>query len=95
MGKALPAKVKEGGADDLVPAPDAEGQQRQVDGRRARGQGHGVRGAGVAADLLLEGLKGGAGGGDPVGAEGLVDEVELAPAHVGGARGRGGACRSW
>ena len=39
---------------------------------------------GVAADLLLEGLKGGAGGGDPVGAEGLVDEVELAPAHVGG-----------
>jgi len=44
----------------------------------------GVRGAGVAADLLLEGLEVGAGGGDPVGAEGLVDEVQLVPAHVGG-----------
>ncbi|MDP3936631.1 MAG: hypothetical protein Q8R92_00670, partial [Deltaproteobacteria bacterium] len=42
----------------------------------------GLRGAGVAADLLLEGLEVGAGGGDPVGAEGLVDEVQLAPAHV-------------
>ena len=39
---------------------------------------------GVAADLLLEGLEVGAGGGDPVGAEGLVDEVKLAAAHVGG-----------
>src|SRR3990172_5732283 len=39
---------------------------------------------GVAADVLLEGLEVGAGGGDPVGAEGLVDEVELAAAHVRG-----------
>ena len=39
---------------------------------------------GVAADLLLEGVEVGAGGGDPVGAEGLVDEVQLAPAHVRG-----------
>ena len=49
---------------------------------------------GVAADLLLEGLEVGAGWGDPVGAEGLVDEVELAAAHVGGREveaGRGGA----
>src|SRR3990167_6714721 len=38
---------------------------------------------GVAADLPLEGLDVGAGGGDPVGAEGLVDEVQLAAAHVG------------
>src|SRR3990170_412912 len=39
---------------------------------------------GVAADLLLEGVEVGAGGSDPVGAEGLVDEVQLAPAHVRG-----------
>ena len=39
---------------------------------------------GVAPGLLLEGLEVGAGGGDPVGAKGLVDEVQLAPAHVRG-----------
>lgn len=50
------------GAEPLVAAADAEGQQRQVEGRRAGGQGHGVRGTGVAADLLLEGLEVGAGG---------------------------------
>ena len=45
---------------------------------------------GVAADLLLEGLEVGAGWGDPVGAEGLVDEVELAAAHVRGREGEAG-----
>src|SRR3989338_4086444 len=39
---------------------------------------------GVAPGLLLEGLEVGAGGGDPVGAEGLVDEVGPAPAHMRG-----------
>jgi hypothetical protein len=76
-------REREGGRRDDVSGADADGEQRQVEGRSARGDGDTVRDADTVGDLAFERVDLGSEGSDPAGAQGSQHGGLLEESHVG------------
>ena len=73
----------EGGDEDLVPRPDAQQQQRQVEGRRPAGERRGVRHAArLSPNSRSKASTCGPERGDPVGVERVEQQFPLGRPHV-------------